>query len=210
MVFDYKKECREFYMPKKKPSIIEVPEMNYVAVRGKGDPNREGGEYKKGIETLYSVAYTIKMSKKGDHRIDGYFDFVVPPLEGFWWQDGVIEMNLQNKDDFRFISVIRLPEFVTEEEFRWAVKEAERKKKRDFSDAEFLTVKEGLCVQAMHLGPFDDEIRTIDMMHEYINENGYVPDMNEKRLHHEIYLSDIRRTAPEKLRTVVRHPIRKK
>ena len=210
MVFDYKKEYREFYMPKKKPSIIEVPEMNYVAVRGKGDPNREGGEYKKGIETLYSVAYTIKMSKKGDHRIDGYFDFVVPPLEGFWWQDGVIEMNLQNKDDFRFISVIRLPEFVTEEEFRWAVKEAERKKKRDFSDAEFLTVKEGLCVQAMHLGPFDDEIRTIDMMHEYINENGYVPDMNEKRLHHEIYLSDIRRTAPEKLRTVVRHPIRKK
>lgn len=209
MAFDFKKEYKEFYMPKSKPGIVAVPPMNYIAVRGQGDPNQEDGEYKRSIELLYGIAYTIKMSKKGDHRIEGYFDFVVPPLEGFWWQEGVAGVDYACKEAFQWISVIRLPDFVTKEEFEWAVREATRKKKLDFSKAEFLRYEEGLCVQCMHIGPFDAEPATVSLMHAYMEQQGYVLDISEKRLHHEIYLSDARKVSPEKLKTVIRHPIRK-
>ena len=210
MAFDYKKEYKEFYMPKSRPSIVTVPEMNYIAVRGKGDPNEEDGEYKKAIGLLYGIAFTIKMSKKGDHRIDGYFDFVVPPLEGFWWQDGVQGVDYANKDTFNWISVIRLPDFVSREDFDWAVEEAAAKKKTDFSKVEFFTYDEGLSVQCMHIGSYDDEPETVKLMHEYMDEQGYELDITEERMHHEIYLSDARKVEPEKRKTVIRHPIRKK
>ena len=209
MAFDYKKEYKEFYMPKGRPSIVTVPQMNYIAVRGSGDPNPEGSEYQASIGILYAVAFTIKMSKMGSRRIEGYFDYVVPPLEGFWRQEGIDGIDYSRKADFRWISVIRLPDFVTEEDFRWAVKEAALKKKQDFSKAEFLTLEEGLCVQCMHIGPYDDEPATVAMMDSYLKENGYENDFSDARLHHEIYLSDARRVAPEKLKTVIRHPIRK-
>ncbi|MBQ4239826.1 MAG: GyrI-like domain-containing protein [Oscillospiraceae bacterium] len=208
MAFDFKKEYREFYMPKEKPEIVTVPPANYIAVRGKGDPNQEGGEYKRAISLLYGIAYTIKMSKKGDHRIEGYFDFVVPPLEGFWWQDGVEGVDYSDKSTFNWISVIRLPDFVTKQDIDWAVEEAARKKKDDFSSVEFFTCEEGLCVQCMHTGPYDDEPATVERMHEYMRQQGYELDINDKRLHHEIYLSDVRKTAPDKLKTVIRHPVR--
>ena len=210
MAFDYKKEYKEFYMPKTKPSIVTMPGMNYIAVRGQGDPNMEDGEYKQSIGLLYGIAYTIKMSKKGDHRIEGYFDFVVPPLEGFWWQDGVDGIDYANKENFKWISVIRLPEFVTKEDFEWAVEEATKKKKTDFSKAEFLTYDEGECVQCMHIGPYDDEPATVERMHAYMENLGYVLDITDRRHHHEIYLSDARKVAPEKRKTVIRHPIRKR
>ena len=210
MTFDFKKEYKEFYMPKNKPGIVSVPAMNYIAVRGQGDPNVEGGEYKQAIELLYGIAYTIKMSKKGDHQIEGYFDYVVPPLEGFWRQEGVEGVDYAHKENFHWISVIRLPDFVTREDFDWAVKEAERKKKADFSKVEFWTYDEGLCVQCMHIGPYDDEPATVELMHAFMQEQGYVLDITDQRLHHEIYLSDARKAAPEKLKTVIRHPIRKK
>ena len=209
MAFDFKKEYKEFYMPKNKPSIVKVPKMNYIAVRGKGNPNAEGGEYKESIGLLYGIAFTIKMSKMGDHRIDGYFDYVVPPLEGFWWQQGVTGIDYNHKENFEWISVIRLPDFVTKEEFEWAKEEAAKKKKTDFSKAEFFTYDEGLCVQCMHIGPYDDEPSTVDAMHEFMEKEGYVLDITDKRYHHEIYLSDVRKVAPEKLKTVIRHPIRK-
>ena len=208
MAFDYKKEYKEFYMPKAKPEIVSIPEMNYIAVRGSGDPNREDGEYKASIGMLYAVAFTIKMSKMGSRRIEGYFDYVVPPLEGFWWQDGVDGIDYSRKEDFRWISVIRLPDFVTEEDFRWAVDEASKKKGLDLSKAEFLAIEEGLCVQCMHIGSYDDEPATVALMDRYLKENGYENDFSEGRLHHEIYLSDARRVAPEKLKTVIRHPVR--
>lgn len=210
MPFDFKKEYKEFYMPKGKPEIVTVPAMNYIAVRGSGNPNEEGGDYKKSIELLYGIAYTIKMSKKGDHKIEGYFDYVVPPLEGFWWQDDVDGIDYGHKENFQWISAIRLPDFVTRSDFEWAIEEATRKKKMDFSKVEFLTVEEGLCVQCMHTGSYDDEPATVSMMHEFIESQGYALDITDKRLHHEIYLSDARKVAPEKLKTVIRHPIRKK
>ncbi len=210
MAFDFKKEYKEFYMPKNKPGIVTVPRMNYIAVRGQGDPNQEGSEYKQAVGMLYGIAFTIRMSKMGDHRIAGYFDYVVPPLEGFWWQDGAAEIDYAHKEDFKWISVIRLPDFVTADDFAWAVEEAARKKKTDFSKAEFLTYDEGLCVQCLHIGPYDDEPGTVSRMHDYIEQHGYVPDITDQRLHHEIYLSDARKTAPEKLKTVIRHPVRKK
>ncbi|WP_270575090.1 GyrI-like domain-containing protein [Candidatus Collinsella stercoripullorum] len=208
MAFDFKKEYKEFYLPKSRPSIVTVPAMNFVAVRGQGDPNVEDGEYRRAINVLYGVAFTIKMSKKGSHRIDGYFDYVVPPLEGFWWQDGVAGVDYAHKEDFKWISAIRLPDFVTKADLDWAVEEATRKKKADFSKAEFLTYDEGLCVQCMHVGPYDDEPGTVASMHEYMDSQGYSLDITDRRLHHEIYLSDARRVAPEKLRTVIRHPIK--
>ena len=208
MTFDFKKEYREFYLPGSRPSILTVPAMNFIAVRGSGDPNREDGEYKKAVGLLYGIAFTVKMSKLGDHRMEGYFDFVVPPLEGLWWQDGVTGVDVGRKEDFRWISMIRLPDFVTEAEFAWAVREAERKKTEDFSKAEFFRYDEGLCVQCMHLGPFDDEPETVRLMHRFMEEQGFSLDISEHRLHHEIYLSDARKTAPEKLRTVIRHPVR--
>ena len=197
-------------MPKKKSGIVKVPGMNYIAVRGQGDPNLEDGEYKQSIGMLYGIAYTIKMSKKGDRQIDGYFDFVAPPLEGFWWQDGVTGVDYGHKENFKWISVIRLPDFVTKEDFNWAVEEATRKKKKDFSKVEFLTYNEGLCVQCMHIGSFDDEPATIALMHEYMEQQGYTLDITDQRLHHEIYLSDARKVEPEKLKTVIRHPIRER
>ena len=208
MAFDFKKEYKEFYMPPKKPSIVTVPKMNYIAVRGQGDPNPEESEYKQAIGLLYGIAFTIKMSKMGSHKIDGYFDYVVPPLEGFWWQEGVIGVDYSRKDDFNWISVIRLPDFVTKEDFEWAVEEATRKKKTDFSKVEFFTYDEGLCVQCTHIGPYDDEPATVELMHKFMEEQGYELDITEDRMHHEIYLSDARKVAPEKLKTVVRHPIK--
>ncbi len=211
MAFDYKKEYKEFYMPKSKPSIVNVPKMNYIAVRGKGNPNCEDSEYKKSIGLLYAIAFTIKMSYKGNYKIDGYFSYVVPPLEGFWWQDnGELEIDYNSKEEFNFISVIRLPDFVTKKDFDWAIKEAIKKKNMDFSKVEFLTYEEGLCVQSMHIGSYNDEPDTINKMHEYMIENGYELDNGGKRLHHEIYLSDPRRCAVEKIKTVIRHPIKKK
>lgn len=209
MAFDYKKEYKEFYMPKKAPSIVEVPSMNYIAVRGKGDPNDENGEYKKTIGLLYAIAFTIKMSKKGDHQIDGYFDYVVPPLEGFWWQEGKTEIDYSRKSDFCWISLIRLPDFVTKKDFDWAISEAEAKKKIDLSNVEFLTYSEGLCVQCMHIGSYDSEPETIRLMNEFAAKNGYALDITDNRFHHEIYLSDARRVTPKKLKTVIRHPIKK-
>ena len=210
MAFDFKKEYKAFYLPKNKPEIVTVPTMNYIAVRGKGDPNEEGGAYQAAIGVLYAIAYTIKMSKKGDRRIEGYYDFVVPPLEGFWWQDGVDGVDYADKPTFNWISVIRLPDFVTKADFDWAVAEATRKKKLDCSMAEFLRVDEGECVQIMHLGAFDNEPATVAIMDAYLEANGYENDFSANRLHHEIYLSDARKVAPEKWKTVIRHPIREK
>lgn len=208
--FDYKKEYKELYLPPRKPQIIKVPKMNYLAVRGKGDPNQEEGEYKKSISLLYVIIFTIKMSYKGDHQIKGFFDFVVPPLEGFWWQKGCDGggFDYLRKDDMSFISVIRLPDFVTRSEFDWAVAEATKKKQQDFSQVEFLEYDEGLSVQCMHIGPYDDEPATIELMHNYLGENEYTLDIQNPRYHHEIYLSDPRRCAPASLKTVIRHPIK--
>lgn len=209
MSFDFKKEYKEFYLPKSIPSVITVPEMNYIAVRGKGDPNDENGEYKNTIGLLYGIAFTIKMSYKGAHKIDGYFEYVVPPLEGFWRQNGAQNIDYSHKERFDFISVIRLPDFVTKADFDWAIEEASKKKKQDFSKVEFFTHDEGVCVQCMHIGSYDDELKTVALMHEYIKANGYELDITDKRLHHEIYLSDPRKCEASKLKTVVRHPIKR-
>ena len=209
MAFDFKKEYKEFYLPPERPEIVTVPRASYIAVRGSGDPNAPDGEYQRAIGVLYAVAYTLKMSYKTDHRIEGFFEYVVPPLEGFWWQEGMSGMDYKNKAALQWISVIRLPDFVTKADFDWAVETASRKKKLDCSKAEFLTVEEGLCVQIMHVGPFDDEPRSVALMDEFIRQNGYENDLSAERLHHEIYLSDTRKVAPEKWRTVIRHPIRR-
>lgn len=209
MAFDFKKEYKALYMPKNKPEIVTVPKANYIAVRGTGDPNEEGGAYQQAISVLYAVAYTLKMSYKTNHKIDGFFEYVVPPLEGFWWQEHTKGIDYSNKNTFCWISAIRLPDFVTREDFAWAVETAAKKKKLDCSSAAYLTVDEGLCVQIMHLGPFDEEPATVALMDAYLAQNGYVNDLSRDRLHHEIYLSDARKVAPEKWKTVIRHPIRK-
>ena len=227
MAFDFKKEYKEFYMPKNKPEIVKIPPMNYVAVRGKGNPNVEGGDYQQAISILYAVAYTLKMSYKTDYKIEGFFEYVVPPLEGFWWQgeqhpvdaemrtdragrrENIKGIDYSNKDTFNWISVIRLPDFITEKDFAWAVQTATEKKKIDCSLAEFLTIDEGLCVQIMHQGSFDSEPATVALLEDYLKEQGYENDINEQRLHHEIYMSDARKVAPEKRKTVIRHPIKK-
>lgn len=208
MAFDFKKEYKEFYMPKNKPEIITVPTANYIAVRGQGNPNEEGGAYQQALSVLYAVAYTLKMSYKSDYKIEGFFEYIVPPLEGFWWQKHVNSVNYSDKSAFHWISVIRIPDFISKKDFDWAVQTAAKKKKIDCSSAEFLTIEEGLCVQMMHLGPFDNEPESIALMDAYIKEHGYENDLNETRLHHEIYMSDARKVAPEKWRTVIRHPIR--
>ena len=210
MAFDYKKEYREFYLPKQKPEIINVPVMNFIAVSGKGDPNQEGGAYQEAIGMLYTIAFTIKMSKKGSHPLEGYFDYVVPPLEGFWHQEGIQGVDYSRKEDFEWISVIRLPEFAGKEALEWAKEEARLKKQQDYSTVEFLTIEEGCCVQCMHIGSYDDEPATVEMMDRFIEEQGYENDFSDERRHHEIYLSDARRVARDKLKTVIRHPIRKK
>lgn len=208
MAFDYKKEYKEFYLPPKTPGIIDIPEMNYIAVRGSGDPNVPDGTYKTAISLLYAIAFTIKMSYKGSHKIDGYFSYVVPPLEGLWWQNGCDRIDYSHKEDFEWISMIRLPEFVTREEFDWAIREASEKKQKDFSTVEFFPYREGLCVQCMHIGSYDHEPATIEKLEQYAAENGYTVDISDTRFHHEIYLSDPRRAAGEKLRTVIRHPVK--
>jgi len=209
MAFDYKKEYREFYMPPKKPGIIEIPQMNFLAVSGKGDPNEEDGEYSRALSLLYGMAYTIKMSYKGAHKIEGFFEYVVPPLEGLWWQEGVCGVDYSRKDSFQWISLIRLPDFVKKADFEWALEEAAKKKKMDFSAVEFFPYDEGLCVQCMHIGSYDDEPATILAMESYAKENGCAIDITDKRYHHEIYLNDPRKTETSKLKTVIRHPVRK-
>ena len=209
MAFDFKKEYKEFYMPKNKPEIVNVPKANYIAVKGKGDPNEESGAYQQAISVLYAIAYTLKMSYKTDYKIDGFFEYVVPPLEGFWWQDGVDGVDYTDKSAFNWISVIRLPDFVTEADFEWAVEVATKKKKLDCSDAEYLQIEEGLCVQIMHHGPFDNEPATVTLMDAYLDQNGYANDFSQSRLHHEIYLSDARKVEPEKWKTVIRHPVKR-
>ncbi|WP_024856717.1 GyrI-like domain-containing protein [Ruminococcus albus] len=209
MAFDFKKEYKEYYMPPKKPVIVDVPEMSYIAVRGKGDPNEEDGEYKQAVGVLYAVAYTLKMSYKADHRIEGFFEYVVPPLEGLWKQDGSDSIDYSHKDGFQWVAMIRLPDFITKADFEWAVETATKKKKLDCSKAEYLTLNEGLCVQMMHIGSYDDEPASVEMMNRFIAEQGYVNDICEERQHHEIYLSDPRKTEPAKLKTVSRHPIKK-
>lgn len=209
MAFDYKKEYKEFYLPKNKPTIINIPSMNFIAIRGKGNPNEEDGRYRQGLGKLYAVAYTLKMSYKGDHKIKGFFEYVVPPLEGFWWQEGSTDIDYQKKEQFSFISLIRIPDFITKEDFHWAIAEATRKKKLDLQEVEFFTYEEGLCVQSMHLGSYDDEPKTVAEMDKFALENGYEIDISSTRFHHEIYLSDPRKCEPNKLKTVIRHPIRK-
>ena len=206
-IFDLKKEYKEYYRPKNKPEIINIPSFNYIAVRGKGNPNEEDGSYQQAIQVLYAVVYTLKMSYKTDYQIKGFYQFVVPPLEGFWWQENVENVDYLHKENFNWISVIRLPDFITKKDFDWAVKRATIKKKIDCSKAEFFTFEEGLCVQMMHQGSFDDEINTVEIMNQFLQEKGYRNDFNKSRLHHEIYLSDARKNAPEKWKTVIRHPI---
>lgn len=208
MAFDFKKEYREFYMPKTKPEIVTVPKANYIAVRGMGNPNEEGGAYKQAIGILYAVAYTLKMSYKTDYRMEGFFQYVLPPLEGFWWQEGMTGVDYSSKSAFHWISVIRLPDFVTEKDLKWAVETAGIKKKMDCSAAEFLTIDEGLCVQILHIGSFDDEPKSVAIMDKFLEENGYVNDLSDTRLHHEIYLSGARKVPVEKWKTVIRHPVR--
>ena len=220
MAFDFKKEYKEFYMPKNQPSIIEVPKMNYIAVKGKGNPNDENGDYKNTIGLLYAIAYTIKMSYKGSHKIEGFFQYVVPPLEGFWWQENTKGMDYERKDDLCFISLIRLPDFVTEDDFRWAIEEATLKKKQDFSRVEFFTYDEGVCVQCMHIGSYDDEPATVDLMHRYMDEKGYVyatlKSNTDKNLNKIGFIAHMdtspaaRKCHVSKLKTVIRHPIKEK
>ena len=186
--------------------------MQFVAVRGKGNPNEEKGEYKSALAVQYAISYIIKMSKKGEYRIAGYQDFVVPPLEGFWWQekDGVPlpGFDYTDKSSFNWISVIRLPDFVTQKDFEWAKKSVAEKKGLDCSRAELFTFEEGDCVQIIHIGSYDDEPATIKLMDSFALNNGWQLDFSTTRLHHEIYLSDPRKTSPEKLRTVIRHPVK--
>lgn len=209
MAFDFKKEYKEFYLPKTKPSIIEIPKMNYIAVRGKGNPNEENGEYKSSIGLLYGIAFTIKMSYKGTHKIKGFFEYVVSPLEGLWWQENTEGLDYSRKEDMHFISMLRLPDFVAKEDFEWAISEATKKKKQDFSKVEFFPYDEGICVQCMHIGSYDDEPVTVSLMHDYAREHGYKPDITDIRYHHEIYLGDPRKTQPEKLKTVIHIPVSK-
>ena len=209
MAFDFKKEYRDLYQPKTKPSIVEVPPMRFLAVEGTGDPNEEGGAYKHALELLYSVAYTLKMSYKTDYAIEGFFQYVVPPLEGFWWQPDVEGVDYGDKSSFNWVSAIRVPEFVSEDDFAWAIDVATAKKKLDFSPVRLIEIDEGLCVQCMHIGPYDDEPATVAAMHEFAEAQGYAPDFSDERRHHEIYLSDPRKANPAKMRTVVRHPVRR-
>ena len=209
--FDYKKEYKALYLPKEMPSIVEVPSMQYAAVRGHGDPNEPDGEYGRAVAVLYGISYTIKMSYKGSRKVDGFFEYVVPPLEGFWWMEGGAPgVDYRNKSGFNWISIIRVPEFVTEEVFAWAKEEAQRKKGIDTSLAELITVSEGLCVQCLHIGSYNEEPATVAKMDHYLLEQGYENDISDLRRHHEIYLSDPRKVSPERMKTVIRHPGRPK
>ena len=207
-VIDYKKEYKDLYSLKSEPMIIDVPEMQFVAVEGKGNPNDENGEYQNAVGILYGIQYTIKMSKKGNYVPNGYFDYVVPPLEGFWWLDNSDDFSIKNKSLYNWISLIRLPEFVDEETFEWACIEVSKKKKIDTSKAKYLKIKEGLCVQCLHTGAYDDEPKTLKLMNDFMTENSLQSDICDRRRHHEIYLSDPRKTELSKLRTILRVPVK--
>ena len=209
MAFDFKKEYKEFYLPKNSPHIIDIPKINYIAVRGKGDPNEADGDYSAAMTLLYGMAYTIKMSYKTPYKIAGFYEYVVPPLEGFWWQDGTSGVDYSQKQTFNWISVLRLPEFVTSADFDWAAAEAAKKKKADFSKVEFFQYDEGLCVQCMHIGSYDGEPETILEMERFSKEQSYAVNITDNRFHHEIYLSDPRKCDTAKLKTVIRHPVKK-
>jgi len=208
-VIDYKKEYKDLYLPKTKPMIVEIPEMNFVSVEGKGDPNDKNGEYPKAMQILYSVQFTIKMSKMGNNKLNGYFDYVVPPLEGLWWFNNNEKFPPKNKSEYNWISLIRLPEFVDKNIFKWACDEVLKKKNIETKNAKYLKLKEGLCVQCMHIGSYDDEPKTLKLIDEFIEENNLINDINDKRRHHEIYLSDPRKTEVGKLKTVLRIPVKK-
>ena len=207
---DYKKEYKDLYQPPSKPTIINIPEMLFIAVEGEGDPNT-CQEYSEALEILYGLSYTIKMSGKNDIQTDGYFVYVIPPLEGLWYADDIYfdGLNITDKNKFRWIAMIRQPEFVTENVFETAGSILIKKKPRlDLSRTKLKKINEGLCVQIMHHGSYDDEPDSIEKMKSYIALNGYKEDLSDKRLHHEIYLSDPRKCAPERIRTVIRHPIK--
>lgn len=210
MTFDYKKEYKEYYLPKNKPVLVSIPKMNYIAINGHGDPNDEKGEYKDALSLLYSIAFTLKMSYKTDYHIEGYFSYVVPPLEGLWWQNNSNTIDYQHKEDFNWISMIRLPDFITKKDVDWAITTANAKKQKDHSKVYFYTLEEGLCVQCMHRGSFDDEPATLELIHSYIDNNDLLTDVSETRRHHEIYLSDPRKCKMENIKTVLRIPVRKK
>ena len=208
-VLDYKKEYKDLYSPKNEPMKIDIPEITFVTIEGKGNPNDKDGEYKKALEIIYGIQYSIKMSKKGDFIPNGYFDYVVPPLEGLWWSDNEMKFPIKDKSKFCWISMIRLPEYVTKDVFEWACIEVNKKKKIDTKKAKYLKIKEGLCVQMMHIGSYDDEPKTIKIMEEFIVKNNFVNDIGSKRRHHEIYLSDPRKSEPNKMKTILRIPIKK-
>ena len=210
MTFDYKKEYKEYYLPKNKPVLVSIPTMNYIAINGHGDPNDEKGEYKDALSLLYSIAFTLKMSYKTDYHIEGYFSYVVPPLEGLWWQNNSNTIDYQHKEDFNWISMIRLPDFITKKDVDWAITTANAKKQKSHSQVYFFTLEEGLCVQCMHRGSFDDEPATLELIHSYIDNNDLLTDISESRRHHEIYLSDPRKCKAENIKTVLRIPVRKK
>ncbi len=208
---DYKKAYKDLYQPPAKPSVIEVPEMIFIAVDGEGNPNTCAA-YKEALEILYGLSFTVKMSKMNGTQPEGYFEYVVPPLEGLWYCDEIYfnGLNVTDKDKFRWTSMIRQPEFVTEEVF-YAAKETLNKKKPalDLSKIRYMKLTEGLCVQIMHIGSYDSEQESIEKISEFISRNGYKEDFSDGRFHHEIYLSDPRKCAPERLRTVIRHPVKK-
>lgn len=208
-MFDFKKEFKEFYSAKKIPEIVTVPKMNYVAMEGIGDPNEEGGKYQQAINILYSISYALKMSYKTDYKIENFFEYVVPPLESFWWQENCETVNLNHKEKFNWIAAIRLPDFITEKNFDWAKEITGKKKKINCDDAKFLTLEEGLCVQILHIGSFDNESESISVMEKFISANGYENNFENKLRHHEIYLNDARKVAKENLKTIIRHSIKK-
>lgn len=208
--FDFKKEYKAIYQPKQIPSILEIGEMTYMMVDGKGNPNTSEA-YQEAIELLYGIAYGIKMSKKQEVQPKGYFDFVVPPLEGFWdiepsAFDGEY---ILDKNKLTWTSMIRVPDFVTQEVFE-EQKQKILKKKPHLSPEKIYrkVIAEGLCVQILHVGSYDDEARSIKKIDEFAEDQGYAMDITETRRHHEIYLSDYRKTEASKLKTIIRHPIK--
>lgn len=207
---DFKTAEKKLYQPPATPGVIEVPTLRFLMVDGKGNPNEPGGSYQTAVELLYTLAYSIKMMPKNSHTPQGYFDYVVPPLEGLWWLLDQKEFDYKDKSKFCWTAMLRQPEFVTEAVLGEAVQLAQRKKPQlPFSLVRLSDVSEGLCVQCMHLGPYDDEPATLERMNAFITENGLVLDLSDTRRHHEIYLSDPRKTIPEKMRTVLRQPVRR-
>ncbi len=209
MTIDFKKTDKNLYLPKDKPMIIDVPEMLFIMIDGKGDPNNNQS-YNEAVEILYGLSYTIKMSIKKGINIPGFYDYVVPPLEGLWWiEEG--EFDLKFRDNWLWTSMIRQPEFVTQDVFQWAV-DSFHKKKPDLQveRAKLKTFSEGLCVQMMHIGLYADEPVTLEIMKEFMYSNNLVDETGNKRKHHEIYLSDPNKTEPNSLKTVLRHPVVKK